>query len=147
MSNTKIENCFTQQNKWLAVVLIASIIGVLSFVTGMIMVKKWLSVKNIITTINTSVTKVTKQLTGAISLLNTIRVGETTDLNDYQKEYIIKIGITWHEIMLLIIYEVIILTAIILVVKLVKHVYRLCNFNNLQMPDSYVKQNFCPMRM
>ena len=29
LSNTKIENWFTQQNKWLAVVLIASIIGVL----------------------------------------------------------------------------------------------------------------------
>ena len=28
LSNTKIENWFTQQNKWLAVVLIASIIGV-----------------------------------------------------------------------------------------------------------------------
>ena len=49
--------------------------------------------------------------------------------------------------MILIIYEVIILIAIVLVVKLVKHVYRQCNFNNLQMPDSYVKQNCCPIRM
>ena len=40
LSNTKIENSFTQQNKWLAVVLIASIIGVLSFIIGMVMVKK-----------------------------------------------------------------------------------------------------------
>ena len=63
LSNTKIENWFTQQNKWLAVVLIASIIGILSFVIGMIMVKKWFSVKNTVTTINTSVSKVTKQLT------------------------------------------------------------------------------------
>ena len=55
LSNTRIENWFTQQNKWLAVVLIASIIGVLSFVTGMIMVKKWSSIKNTVTTINTSV--------------------------------------------------------------------------------------------
>ena len=62
---------------------------------------------------------------GAISLLNTIRGEETTDLNYCQKEYIIKIGITWHEIMILIIYEVIILIAIVLVVKLVKHVNRL----------------------
>ena len=38
--NTKIENWFTQQNKWLAVVHIVSIIGVLIFVIGMIMVKK-----------------------------------------------------------------------------------------------------------
>ena len=43
------------------------------------------------TTINTSVSKGTKQLTGGISLLNTIRGAETTDLNDFQKEYMIKI--------------------------------------------------------
>ena len=71
----------------------------------MIMVKKWFSIKNTVTTINKSVNKVTKQLTGTISLLNTIRGAETTDVNDYQKEYVIKIGITWHEIMILIIYE------------------------------------------
>ena len=53
----------------------------------------------------TSVSKVTEQLTGTISFLNMIRGAETTDLNDYQKEYVIKIGITWHEIMILIIYE------------------------------------------
>ena len=108
LSNSKIENWFTQQNKWLAVVLIVSIIGVLSFVVGMIMVKKRFSIKNTVTTINTSASKVTKQLTGAISLLNTIRGAETTGLNDCQKEYIIKIGIIWHKIMILIIYEVII---------------------------------------
>ena len=45
LSNTKIENWFTQQKKWLAVVLIASIIGVLSFIIGMIMVKKWFHIK------------------------------------------------------------------------------------------------------
>ena len=39
LSNTKIENWLTQQNKWLAVVLIASIIGILSCVIGLIMVK------------------------------------------------------------------------------------------------------------
>ena len=49
LSNTKIENWFTQQNKWLAVILIASIIGILSFVIGMIMVKKWFSIKLILT--------------------------------------------------------------------------------------------------
>ena len=49
--------------------------------------------------------------------------------------------------MILIIYEDIILIAIILIVRLVKHVYRLCNFNNSQMPDSYVKQNCCPITM
>ena len=49
--------------------------------------------------------------------------------------------------MKLIIYEVIILIAIVLIVRLVKHVHRLCNFNNLQMPDSYVEQNYCPIRM
>ena len=129
-----------------SLVFTASLIGVLSFVIGMIMVKKWFSIKNPVTTINTSVSKVTKQLTGAISLLNTIRGAETTVLNDCQKEYTIKIGITWHEIILFI-YEVIIFIAIVLVVQLVKHVHRLCNFNNLQMPDSYVKQNCCPIRM
>ena len=122
MSNTNIENWFTQQNKWLGVVLIASIIGILSFIIGMFMVRKWFSIKNTVTITNTSMSKVTKQLTGVISLLNTIRGAETTDLNDCQKEYIIKIGITWHEIMILITYEVIILIAIVLVVKLVKHV-------------------------
>ena len=113
----------------------------------MIMVKKWFSIKNTVTAINTSVSKVSKQLKGTISLLNTIRGSETTDLNHCQKEYVIKIGITWYEIMILIIYEVIILIAIVLIVKLVKHVYRLCYFNNLQMPDSYVKQNCCSVRM
>ena len=54
---------------------------------------------------------------------------------------------TWHEIMILIIYEVIILAVIVLIVRLIKGVYRLCNFNNLQMPYSYVKQNCCPIRM
>ena len=31
LSNTKIENWFTEQNKWLSVVLIASIIGIFKF--------------------------------------------------------------------------------------------------------------------
>ena len=43
--------------------------------------------KNTVTTINTSVSKVTKQLAGAVSLLNTIRGGETPSHNDWQKEY------------------------------------------------------------
>ena len=147
LSNTKIENWFAQQNKWLAVVLIASIIGILSFIICMVMVKKWFSVKNTFTNINTSVSKVTKQLTGGINLLNTIRGAESTDLNECLKDYIIRIGITWHEILMLVIYEVIILIVIVLVVKVVKHFHRLCNFNNLQMPDSYVNQNCCPIRM
>ena len=138
LSNTKIENWITQQNKWLAVVLIASIIGILSFILGMVMVMKWFSIKNTVTTINTSVSKVTKQPTGAITLLNTIRGVQSTDLNECQKNYIIKIGISWHEILILVLYEVIILIVIVLVVKLVKHIHRLCHFNNLQMPDSYV---------
>ena len=54
LSNTKIENWFTQQNKWLAVVFIASFFGILSFVIGMIMVKKWFSIRNTVTTITTS---------------------------------------------------------------------------------------------
>ena len=41
----------------------------------------------------------------------------------------------------------IILVVIVLVVRLPKHVYRLHNVNNLQMPGSYVKQNCCPIRM
>ena len=49
--------------------------------------------------------------------------------------------------MILIINEIIILIATVLVVKLVKHVHRLCSFNNLLMPDSYVKQSCCPIRM
>ena len=126
LSSTKIENWFAQKNKWLAVVFIASIVGILSFIIGMVMAKKWFSIKNNVPTINTSVSKVTKQLTGALTLLNTIRGAETTDLNECQKDYIFKIGKTWHEFMILIIYKVIILIAIIVVVKLVKHVHRLC---------------------
>ena len=49
--------------------------------------------------------------------------------------------------MILIIYEVIIMVVIVLFVRMVKHVYRLCNFNNSQMLDSNVKQNCCPIRM
>ena len=152
LSNTKIENWLTSKIKWLAVVLIASIIGIISFIIGMIMVKKWFSVKNTVTTINTSVSKVTKQLTGAITPLNSLKgaesIGaESIDLKECQKDYIIKVELTWHDILILVIYEVIILIFIVLVVKLVKHIHRLCNFNNLQMPDSYVKQNCCPIRM
>ena len=46
LSKPKIENSFTQQNKWLAVVPIASYFGVLSFVIGMIMAMKWFSIRN-----------------------------------------------------------------------------------------------------
>ena len=49
------------------------------------------------------------------------------DLSESQKECTIKIGMIWYENFIIIIYEVIILIAIILVVKLFKHVYRLCN--------------------
>ena len=45
LSNTKIENWFTQQNKWLAVVLIASVIGILSVIIDQ---QISMSVKNII---------------------------------------------------------------------------------------------------
>ena len=69
----------------------------------MIMAKKWFSVKNTVTTINTSVSKVVKQLAGAISLLSSIRGSDTGGLGDDQKEYIIKIRITWHGILILVI--------------------------------------------
>ena len=62
------------------------------------MVKNCFNIRNSVITINTSVNKVAKQLSGAISPLNTIRGGETASQNDSQKEYIIKIRITWHEI-------------------------------------------------
>ena len=52
------------------------------FCIGMIMIKKLFSITNTVTTISTSVSKVTKQLAGAISLLNTIRGGKTASLND-----------------------------------------------------------------
>ena len=61
--------------------------------------------------------------------------------------YLVKIRITWHEIMILIMYEAITLVVIVLIVRLAKHVYRLCNLSNLQMPDSNVKQNCCPIRL
>ena len=102
LSNTKIENWFTQQSKWLAVVFIASFIGVLSFIVGMVIVKKWFGVRNTVT-INTSVCKFAKHLAETISLLNTIRGGQTVSLSDSQKEYAFKIRITWHKIFILII--------------------------------------------
>ena len=101
LSNTKIENWFPQQNKWLAVVFIVSFIGVLSFVIGMIMIKKWFSVRNTVTTINTSISKVAKQIVGVISLLNAVRGGESVSLSVSQKEYTNKIRITWHVILIL----------------------------------------------
>ena len=80
LSSNKIENWFAQQNKLLALVLIVSFIDVLGFLVGMIMFKKWFNIKNTVTTINTYVSKVSKQLAGAISLLNTIRGGEAASL-------------------------------------------------------------------
>ena len=111
------------------------------------MVKKWLHVRNTVTIINSSVSKVANQKAGAISLLNAIKRGETASLNDSQKEYTFKIRRALDEILILIIYEVIILFVIVLVVRLVKHIYRLYDFNNLQMPDSYVKQKCCTITM
>ena len=75
--------------------------------------------------INTSVSKVTKQVAGAISHLHSSRGGETASLYECQREYIIKMGMAWHEIMILIIYEVIILIVIVLIVRLAGHMYRL----------------------
>ena len=51
LSNTKIRNWFTQQKKWLAVILVASFIGVLSFVVDMILIKELFSITNTVTTI------------------------------------------------------------------------------------------------
>ena len=87
LSNMKIENFIMQQNKWLAVVFIASFIGILSFVVDMIMVKKWFSVRNTTSTINTFVSEAAKQQAGAISLFNTIRGGESVGLSGSHKEY------------------------------------------------------------
>ena len=147
LSNTKIENWFTSQNKWLVVVLIASIIGILSFIIGMIMVKGWFGVKNTVTTINTSVSRVTKQLSGAMALLNSLRGAESTDLNECQENYVIKVELTWHDILILVVYEVVVLVVMVLIVGLVENVHRLCGFNGLQMLDSCVGQDCCPIGM
>ena len=88
------------------------------------MVMKWFSVRNTVTTINTSVSKVTKQLTGAMTLLNSLRGAEPTDLNEWKKDYIVKVKLTWLDILMLVIYVVIILMVIVLVVKLVKHIHK-----------------------
>ena len=110
-----------------------------------IIVKIWCGVRNTVTTINTSVSIVAKQQEGANSFLNTIR-GEIVDLSESQQEYTIKIRMRRYEILMLIIYEVIILIAVFLVVRLIMHVCRLCNFNNFQIQDSYVKQNVVQLR-
>ena len=98
----------------------------LSFAMGMMKVMKWFGIRNTVTIINTSVCKVAKQLPGAISLLNSIRGQGTVDVSESLKEYTFNIKFIWHETLILIIYEVIILIAIVLVVR-------------LQMPDRYVK--------
>ena len=46
---------------------------------------------------------------------------------------------------MLIIYKVIIVYCYTFSLRLVRHLYRLCNFNNLQMPDKYVNQDCCPI--
>ena len=78
-----------------------------------------------------------------------VPIASFMDLSESEKQYIctIKIRMTWHKILILIIYEVITLIAIILVARFFKHVSRLCNFNNLQMPDSYVMQKCGPIKM
>ena len=49
------------------------------------MVTKWFGVRNTVTTINTSVSKVEKHLPVAISFLNTIRGEETVALSETQR--------------------------------------------------------------
>ena len=102
-----------------------------SFIVGMIMVRKWFNVKNKFVTINALVGKVAKEKGGAISPLNTIRVGEGLEISENQNVCMIKIEIAWQQIFIMIVYEVITLIIVVLVVKLFKHVYRLCNFTNL----------------
>ena len=53
-----------------------------------------------VTTIVTFISKLKKQLGGAISLLNTITGVDSANPTDCQKEYISEIIITWHEIMI-----------------------------------------------
>ena len=99
------------------------------------MLRKWFNVRNTVVTLNAFVSKVAKQLARDITLLNSIKGGETVNISKSQNECVIKVGMTRHEILIIIVYEVIILIVSDLVVKLFKHVYRLCNFTNLQMAD------------
>ena len=92
-------------------------------------------------TMKAPVGKETKLLGETIPLLSKIR-GETVDRCGSQNECTYKKGMTWHDILIIILYVVIILAVIILAVKLFIHVYRLCSFTNLQMPDKYIKQNY-----
>ena len=57
---------------------------------------------------------------------NIVRGGDTVYLNESQKSTI-KIGMTWHEIYIVILNEVINVIAIDFVMKLVNYVYRFCN--------------------
>ena len=93
-------------NKELAVVLITSLIGVGSLTVGMIRVRKWFSLRNTVVTISTLVSKVPKKVAGAILLFSTIRGGETVETSGNQKECTIKIEITWHEVLIMTVYEV-----------------------------------------
>ena len=81
----------------------------------MIMVCKWYSTRNTVT-INTSVSKVAKQLIEDISLLISIREGDTLDINESENECTIKIGMIQHKLLIEIIHEVIIMLAIVLAV-------------------------------
>ena len=65
-----------------------------------------------VVTINTYISKVAKQLVGPITPLISI-TGENVDINTSQNECMIKVGMTWHAILIIIIYEMIILAIII----------------------------------
>ena len=54
------------------VALIACFIGFVHFAIGMITIKKWFTVRNVVFMLNSSLVMIAKQLAEAISLLNKI---------------------------------------------------------------------------
>ena len=91
---------------------------------GKIMIKKSYNARNIAVTIHASLGKVVKQLARAISVLYLKRGRDAVDINESPNECTITIGMTWHDVLIIIIYECIIMVVIMLVVKLFQH---LCN--------------------
>ena len=72
----------------------------------MIIVTKNYNVRNTVVTINVSLSKVAEWLAGAISLLHSSIGEELVDITESQNECMIKIGVTWYEL-LIVIYKAI----------------------------------------
>ena len=86
--------------------------------------------------------KVTQQLAGTIILLKLIRAGGTLDIREMQNECTITIAMKWHEIFIIITYEVIIMLVVVFLAKYMSYVilpiYE-CQINILNKSADHIK--------